>query len=58
MMKLNLSTDELNELAEKRIAICHSCPLYNKQMNICNDCGCYIPSKTASRNSNCPKNHW
>lgn len=52
----NLLTGNEKELAEERAKICAECP-FNK-MNICSSCGCFIPAKTASPKSNCPKNYW
>lgn len=49
-------SEEIKKLAEKRANICASCP--SNINNICDDCGCYLPAKTKSPSSNCPKKLW
>lgn len=47
---------EVKELAEKRAEICASCD--ENIANFCKICGCFLPSKTRSVNSKCPKMLW
>lgn len=59
---INLITDnpKIKPIAEKRSAICASCPI--NVNNFCNTelggCGCYLSAKVASPNSKCPKGKW
>ena len=46
------------ELADRRYAICTACPMYNKVLLICNDCGCFLPAKTKLKEATCPQNKW
>jgi len=56
----NLLTGDFKIEAESRAKICAECPLNKK--NFCDTsmggCGCYIPAKTSSPNSKCPKGLW
>lgn len=45
-----------SELKEKRMAICKECP--HSRLNLCKQCGCVIPFKTALLNSKCPIGNW
>lgn len=51
------ANEEVEELASQRLAICDSCSKKTKT-NRCSECGCYLPAKTRSLNSNCPLNKW
>lgn len=49
-------TPEIELIAIKRAEICATCE-HNK-VNICTQCGCFIPAKTRSLKANCPINKW
>lgn len=55
--KVGLTSDELENLAKKRFAICKECPQLSKK-DTCKVCGCYMPAKTKSKRSECPEKHW
>ena len=46
------------EIQDKRLAICEGCDSRNKILNICKECGCYIPFKIKLSESECPINKW
>ena len=46
------------ELIDKRLEICHSCPLFDKDRNICNKCGCHMEYKVLASTSQCPEGKW
>jgi len=58
LSKVNLTSDELNELGQKRLDICKVCPVFNTNKSICSSCGCYMPAKTKVENAECPEKHW
>ena len=55
--KLFLSNQEIEDLSKKRMVICKQCPKLNN-LDVCNKCGCYMPSKTRARLVKCPLKHW
>lgn len=50
---------EIEEIAKKRIAICvnNKCGKFTFKKT-CKICGCYMPAKVRSMNSNCPIKKW
>ena len=46
------------EISDERIAICNSCDEYNKTINICKKCGCFMPAKTKLARAKCPLGKW
>lgn len=46
------------ELAEERIAFCEECPRYRKGVNLCRECGCFMPAKVKLPNASCPIGKW
>ena len=48
--------DNLEDYAQKRLAICKSCPEY--KMMICMKCGCFMPAKTRLKGAECPIGKW
>lgn len=46
------------ELQQKRLDICSSCPLLVKESDRCSACGCYVKSKVRMTTASCPKGHW
>lgn len=55
--KLKATTKEEEKLYKLRINICNLCK-FKSENNTCKKCGCYLPAKTKSLNSNCPINLW
>jgi len=47
-----------SEVGDERIAICNSCEEYNKTLDICKKCGCYMPAKSKLAKAKCPLNKW
>lgn len=50
-----------NELAEKRLAICDSCPHkvnLTKKESICSLCGCVLSAKVRVESEICHDNRW
>lgn len=56
--KLNLSSEEIENLSKKRLDICNICPKYLSKIGTCDVCGCYMPSKSRVRDAQCPENFW
>jgi hypothetical protein len=69
--RLNILKEELSEMGKTRMAICNGCAL--KSGNMCSSeikekhvetgeltpgCGCFLPAKTLSKQSNCPLGKW
>lgn len=46
------------ELAEKRYAICNSCPELIKLTKQCKKCGCFMLAKTKLQLATCPLEKW
>jgi len=44
------------ELIKHRTDLCNICP--KKKLNICTDCGCFIPAKIKINGSTCPDSKW
>jgi hypothetical protein len=50
---------ETKEMAEARMKICTSCDHASEKIYLhCSACGCYIPAKANSKESDCPMNYW
>ena len=45
------------EVAKERARICDGCQ-FKSRLNICNECGCFLPAKVKYRLSTCPRNKW
>lgn len=56
--KLHISEQEIEELASKRMDVCNECSIKNTLINVCTDCGCYLPAKTRNLKEKCPKDKW
>ena len=55
--QLSLEIDVVNdEVKEKRLSICLSCPFLNRQT--CTKCGCYALFRTSLANKKCPISKW
>ena len=46
------------EVKLSRLAICNPCSNFNKTIQICKLCGCYMPAKAMFADSKCPDNKW
>ena len=46
------------ELAKSRLAICNTCPAFNKRLAKCTKCGCFMRLKTTLRQASCPIGKW
>jgi len=59
-----IKREEIESLAEKRYAVCKTCPLSsmiakpNSKVEHCTECGCVLRFKTRSENAECPKGYW
>ncbi|ELR69184.1 hypothetical protein C900_05380 [Fulvivirga imtechensis AK7] len=47
----------IEEVADDRFAICKQCP-YLTIASTCQQCGCYMPSKTRVHSASCPVSKW
>lgn len=54
---LAFPNDEVEKMAKERIEVCAECEFLT-QRKTCEKCGCYMPAKTRSPRSKCPKNKW
>ena len=46
------------ELIESRLAICNTCPFFNKRLAKCRQCGCFMKLKTTLKQASCPMGKW
>lgn len=46
------------ELIESRLAICNTCPFFNKRLAKCKKCGCFMKLKTTLQEAKCPVGNW
>lgn len=46
------------EMIESRLAICNTCPMFNKTFQKCRQCGCFMKLKTTLVQAKCPLGHW
>ena len=46
------------DLIEYRLEICNSCEWFNKRLQKCRQCGCFMHLKTTLRQASCPKDKW
>lgn len=50
---------QTKEMAKKRMEVCSTCEYASKSVYLhCDKCGCYIPAKANSVNSDCPMGLW
>jgi hypothetical protein len=45
-------------VAAERLEICEGCDFYRSDSQICEQCGCFMPLKTAMANMKCPIDKW
>ena len=46
------------DLIEYRLAICNECPFFNKSLNKCKKCGCFMKLKSTLKQASCPVGKW
>ena len=46
------------ERYKQRIQICLGCELYEKKLNRCKSCGCFLILKAILRDTKCPEGKW
>lgn len=46
------------EEAERRIAVCRACNLFNAEQERCRRCGCYVNIKDRLFSERCPEGKW
>jgi hypothetical protein len=46
------------EIAEERFNICGGCDKFNKEIALCNECGCSMATKVNIKNASCPLSKW
>jgi len=46
------------ELIEYRMSICKTCPAFNKRLQKCTKCGCFMKLKTTLVQAKCPVGKW
>lgn len=51
---LRVSVEEAN----RRLAICKSCPKYITESSRCSSCGCFLGTKTTLTAEHCPMQKW
>lgn len=47
----------IEDCVAERISICKSCPELNR-LNMCKQCGCFMPAKVRLKQSVCPLGKW
>lgn len=55
--KLNLTTEEEEELFSTRKKVCDACH-FNKNNLTCSSCGCVLSAKVKSVKTECPEKYW
>jgi len=45
-------------LIEERLAICNTCPAFNKRLAKCKKCGCFMKLKSTLKQASCPIGKW
>ena len=43
---------------DRRMTLCHACPLYDKKQNRCRKCGCRLKGKARFKAGRCPIQKW
>lgn len=51
-----ITDEEVETVAEQRMAICQQCP--HKKAIVCGLCDCPLKAKVRAMNDNCPDNRW
>ena len=45
-------------LIDSRLAICNTCPFFNKRLAKCKKCGCFMRLKSTLKQAKCPIEKW
>lgn len=43
---------------ERRISFCKTCPYYDKNRELCRNCGCFLVAKVGLKHEACPLRKW
>ena len=43
---------------QERLAICNSCDMFVEKIQMCKECGCYMPAKAMFASISCPISKW
>jgi len=46
------------EESDRRLSVCDTCEMYDKEKSRCNKCGCFMKSKVLFIAATCPLNKW
>lgn len=46
------------DIIEERLAICNTCPLFDKKLMRCKRCGCFMQLKATLQKARCPIDKW
>jgi len=46
------------DVSRQRLEICEGCDFYRADSKTCDQCGCFMPLKTAAANMRCPIDKW
>lgn len=55
--QINQLNKDIADLGNNRMNICKKCPKFTN-LQTCESCRCYMPSKTLVKSSNCPDGKW
>lgn len=55
---MDIKLSERQEVVAKRSGICGDCPELIKKIQICKQCGCFMPAKVWLMDAHCPLNKW
>ena len=58
LSKIGLGYDPIEKISQKRETICGGCTYNSKELNKCNECGCFLHLKTRVLDEECPKGKW
>lgn len=53
-----VKNEQIELLHKERMSVCQTCEHYNTSTSQCKICGCFMPIKTRSTTSKCPKGYW
>lgn len=43
---------------QKRLAVCKQCPFYDRRIQQCDVCTCFVPLKVKLKTEDCPYGYW
>jgi hypothetical protein len=53
---IGILDEDTKTISENRLEICNDCEF--RKTDFCDECGCFLPAKVLSMDSECPKNKW